>query len=125
MSNQNPTIMVIGSIESATQEFAQQLRRAGFPSVTVSDLSRSQSKAAAAPDIAIFLPKTPMEQRNEMAQRLRKKNHLAKIVMLYDSKIAGTEIADAVINANCQFDDLARVVSYLTGKSQREIADEF
>ena len=92
--------------------------------MTVSDLSRPQFTNGNAPDIAIFLPKTPMEQRNEVAQRLRKKNQLAKIVMLYESKISGTEIADAVINVNCGLDDLARVVSYLTGKTQRELADE-
>jgi|SRR4051794_39011613 hypothetical protein len=123
MSDQNPRIVVIGSIASASQEFARQLRRAGFPSVTVSDLSQQQFTEQTPPDIAIFLPKTPKEPRNQVAQKLRKTNHLAKIVMLYDTNISGTEIADAVINANCELDDLARVVCYLTGKTKRELAE--
>jgi DNA-binding response OmpR family regulator len=123
MSEQNPRIIVIGSIESASHEFARQLRQAGFPSVTVSDLSQHQFTEQTAPDIAIFLPKTPKDPRNQVAQKLRKTNHLAKIVMLYDTNISGTEIADAVINANCELDDLARVVCYLTGKTKRELAE--
>jgi AmiR/NasT family two-component response regulator len=124
MSDQNPRIVVIGSIESTMHKLAHQLRKAGFPSVTVSDLSQPEFTAKNTPDIAIFLPKTPMGPRNQAALKLRKKNHFAKIVMLYDTNIAGTEIADAVINANCELDDLARVVFYLTGKTKRELAEE-
>jgi hypothetical protein len=124
MSDQNPKIVVIGSIESAAHKLALQLQRAGFSSVTVSDLSLPQLAVKNVPDIAIFLPRTPMEPRNRAAQKLRMRNHLAKIVMLYDTNISGTEIADAIINANCELDDLARVVCYLTGKTQRELTEE-
>ena len=72
--------------------------------------------------IAIFMPQVPKEPRTELARALRLSNPSLKIVMLYEDKISGTEIADAVINASGEFDDLVRTLTYMVEGPARKSA---
>ena len=98
-----------------------QLKEAGFRNVTEKQLKEVERLRKTSAEIVIFLPKTPTEPRNQVAKQLRKANPSLKIVMLYDNTISGTEVADAVINANCEIEDLVRVLTYLS-KMPREKA---
>jgi hypothetical protein len=111
-----PGVVLIGNSDSSLKELARQLEAGGFPTTSQKDLSKMVLADASA-QIVIFLAHVPMEPRNRMAKALRRLNPSLKIVMLYDNQISGTEIADAVINAHCDFEDLGRMLIYLAGKS--------
>ena len=116
MQDSRPGVVLIGSSEPSLNALAQQLEASGFPTTLQKDLSKMVLADAKA-QIVIFLAQVPMEPRNRMAKALRMLNPSLKIVMLYENQISGTEIADAVINANCDFEDLGRMLLYLAGKS--------
>jgi hypothetical protein len=120
LQESQPKIIVIGSVESAMERLSQKLNGAGFTEVKRQPIANIAIRKNDAAQIAIFLPKVAAESRNSAAYRLRKVNPALKIVMLYEHNISGTEVADAVINANCETEDLARVISYLTRKSPQE-----
>jgi hypothetical protein len=120
LQESQPKIIVIGSVESAMERLSQKLNGAGFTEVKRQPIASIAIRKSDTAQIAIFLPKVAAECRNSVAHKLRKVNPALKIVMLYDYNISGTEVADAVINANCETEDLARVISYLTRKSPQE-----
>ena len=121
MLEAQPRIVIIGSAHEALDRLSRQLKDAGLTSIREKQLTESELPKSASADIVVFLPKTPKEPRNQVARQLRKANPSLKIVMLYDNTISGTEIADAVINANCEIEDLVRVLAYLS-KMPREKA---
>lgn len=104
------------------EKLSQKLHDAAFTNLERQPISKINARRGNGAHIAIFLPKIAKEYRNDAAQKLRKVNPSLKIVMLYDHTISGTEVADAVINANCETEDLARVVAYLTRKGSQETA---
>ncbi len=57
-------------------------------------------------DVIVLGPGLPTEDRNKVVRAARQRRTDTKIIMLYDGRIAGTEIADAIIAA----DDPQRVV---------------
>jgi hypothetical protein len=122
LQEEQPKIVIIGSLQAPMQELSRQLKEAGFSKVTEKRLSEVELPARWRVGIVIFLPKTPKEPRNRVAQRLRKSIPSLKIVMLYDDAISGTEVADAVINSNCDIADLVRVLTYLSKNNPREKA---
>lgn len=123
MSEAQPKVVIIGSLLEPTYNLSRQLKEAGFQKVKEKQLAEAALPKGTTAEIAIFLPKTPKEPRNQIARQLRKENPSLKIVMLYDNTISGTEVADAVINANCEIDDLVKVLTYLS-RMPRERATE-
>jgi DNA-binding NarL/FixJ family response regulator len=116
LSELRSKIAVIGTAQSTVRKLASRLRDVGYKSVVERNLSQAAVDGNIAPEIVIFLPQTPRESRTLLARELRESNPSTKIVMLYDDNISGTEFADAVINANCEIEDLIRVLVYLTNK---------
>lgn len=113
-------IVLIGSSDSALKKLADQLEAAGFPTTKQSLTQKTLMDKSAS--VAIFLPQVPKEPRNKLANALRASNPSLKIVMLYVDKISGTEVADAVINAGSDFDDLVRTLTYMTERPARRSA---
>ena len=122
MRESQPKIIIIGSIDGAMENLSRKLHDADFTNLERQPISKINARKGNGAHIAIFLPRIAREYRTEAAQKLRKANPGLKIVMLYDHTISGTEVADAVINANCETEDLARVVAYLTRKGTQEKA---
>ena len=114
MRESQPKIVIIGSVDDAMEKLSRKLRDANFTQLEPQPISTANARKCGRANLAIFLPKIAKECRIDFALKLRKANPSLKIVMLYDHAITGTEVADAVINANCETEDLARVVSYLT-----------
>ena len=114
MQEAQPKVVIIGSASESIGKLSRQLKEAGFSNIKETHLSEVGFPKSAGTEIVIFLPRTPKEPRNHVAQRLRKTNPFLKIVMLYENAISGTEVADAVINANCDIEDLVRVLTYLS-----------
>jgi DNA-binding response OmpR family regulator len=57
-------------------------------------------------DVVVLGSALATDDRNEIARRARKRRQNTKLIMLYDGRIAGTEMADAIIAA----DDPQRVI---------------
>jgi hypothetical protein len=112
-----PKIVVIGKIAARASSFENKLRNAGFHAISSELDSDGNLPELRGPDIVIFLSQLDREPRTKLAKVLRQRHPSIKIVMLYEEKIAGAEIADAVINTRCTSEDLTRTLRYLSGDS--------
>ena len=110
-------VLLVGYIPELLQEPERVLRTVGYD-VTV---ATSYSTASAAMeqdliDVAVFGFSIPEDERNQMARTLKENIPAVKIIMIYFASLKNTELADALMPATVNADEILRAVNHILNK---------
>jgi chemotaxis response regulator CheB len=112
------TVLSVGRAGLHFRRRNQLLSKAGFhvmdanDATGVVDLVRKRK-----PDVVVIGHLIPPSERATIIRSLRELKASARVIMMYESTIAGSETADAILNVNGDPQDLVQTVRYLLSKS--------
>lgn len=111
---ESPVIVYVGEETDLAAFHAASLRAAGYNLLTVfrpEEAVRRMTEGQI--DVVIVGHHLTFSERQQVEQAARQCRPKPRVVLLYDSSIAQTEQADAVLNINSEPQHLAQTIRYL------------